>query len=66
MRSVIALAIAITALGVIGPMLAPYDPNAINIPKRLSAPGGEFLLGSDALGRDILSHSGHRVRASAR
>lgn len=55
MRSVTLLVIAMVLLAGLGPMLAPYDPNAINIPKRLSNPSAEFLLGTDALGRDILS-----------
>jgi peptide/nickel transport system permease protein len=55
MRSVLALAVGIILLAGLGPMLAPYDPTAINIPKRLAPPSAEFLLGTDALGRDILS-----------
>ncbi|MEM7470736.1 MAG: ABC transporter permease subunit [Pseudomonadota bacterium] len=62
MRSVVTLVILVTLLMVLGPTLAPYDPSAINIPKRLSAPSSEFLLGTDALGRDILS----RLLAGAR
>lgn len=42
-------------VAIVGPLLAPYDPTAINIPKRLAAPSAEFPLGTDALGRDILS-----------
>lgn len=64
MRSVTALGCAIFLLAVIGPMLAPFDPTAINIPKRLSPPGDEFLLGTDALGRDILSRLLHGARWS--
>ncbi|MEP3848108.1 MAG: ABC transporter permease [Paracoccaceae bacterium] len=64
MRSVVALAGAILVLAVIGPLVAPYDPTAINIPKRLSPPSGEFLLGTDALGRDILSRLLHGSRWS--
>ena len=64
MRSVIALAGAILFFALIGPFLAPYDPTAINIPKRLSAPSAEFLLGTDALGRDILSRLLHGARWS--
>jgi peptide/nickel transport system permease protein len=55
MRSVIALSCIFAMLAVFGPMLAPYDPTAINIPNRLSAPSAEWPLGTDALGRDILS-----------
>ena len=55
MRSVLVLAFCFIALAVFGPMFAPYDPTAINIPNRLSGPSAEFPLGTDALGRDILS-----------
>ncbi|MEM8537141.1 MAG: ABC transporter permease [Pseudomonadota bacterium] len=55
MRSVLFLAISFIALAVLGPLLAPFDPTAINIPERLSPPNADFLLGTDALGRDILS-----------
>ena len=55
MRSVVLLAPTFVALAVIGPMLAPYDPAQIDIPNRLSGPNAAHLLGTDALGRDILS-----------
>ncbi len=55
MRSVILLALVFVVIAVAGPMFAPYDPAAINIPNRLSPPTSENLLGTDALGRDILS-----------
>jgi len=55
MRSVLVVVTGLIAVAVLGPFLAPYDPTAINIPNRLSAPGVAFPLGSDALGRDILS-----------
>ena len=55
MRSVLILVVCLVALAVLGPLLAPYDPTAIDIPNRLSAPNATFPLGTDALGRDILS-----------
>lgn len=64
MRSVLVLATVMVLLAGLGPALAPYDPTAINIPKRLSPPGGEFLLGTDAMGRDILSRLLHGARWS--
>ena len=64
MRSVWALVAFLVCLVVVGPVLAPYDPTAINIPKRLSAPNSDFLLGTDALGRDILSRLLHGARWS--
>ena len=64
MRSVVLLAGVLIALAVIGPFLAPHDPTAINIPERLSPPGPEWILGTDALGRDILSRLLHGARWS--
>src|SRR4051812_27817092 len=37
------------------PLLAPADPRAQNIADGLRPPSGEYLLGTDKLGRDILS-----------
>ncbi|MEP4197078.1 MAG: ABC transporter permease [Aliishimia sp.] len=64
MRSVAALACVFVMLAVLGPLLAPHDPAAINIPARLSPPGGDWLLGTDALGRDIMSRLLHGARWS--
>lgn len=64
MRSVVILVAVFVALAVIGPLLAPHDPTAINIPNRLSPPSAEWLLGTDAMGRDILSRLLHGARWS--
>lgn len=64
MRSVAILVTLLVLLAGLGPTLAPYDPVAINIPERLSPPGPDFLLGTDALGRDILSRLLHGARWS--
>lgn len=68
------LAVAFLLLAVItaalGPWLAPFDPNRQNLVLRLAAPlspgpdGGVFLLGSDALGRDVLSRLLYGARVS--
>ena len=64
MRSVLILVACFLLLAGLGPVLAPYDPLAINIPKRLSEPNADFLLGTDALGRDLLSRLLHGARWS--
>ena len=64
MRSVIALFGAFVLVAVFGPLVAPHDPSAINVPNRLSSPGAEWFLGTDALGRDILSRLLHGARWS--
>jgi len=38
-----------------GTRLAPYDPLALDIPNRLQGPTADHLLGTDLLGRDLLS-----------
>ncbi len=40
---------------VFAPWLAPYDPSDQNIVDKLQPPGGDYLLGTDAFGRDVLS-----------
>lgn len=40
---------------IFAPWLAPYDPNAIDIPNRLSGPTAQNWLGTDQLGRDTFS-----------
>lgn len=47
------IALAAAALG--ADWLAPHDPNAINYDAILAPPDRRFLLGTDELGRDILS-----------
>jgi peptide/nickel transport system permease protein len=47
------LLLAIVALA--APWLAPYDPVAQNLPARLLAPTAAHWMGTDELGRDILS-----------
>jgi len=64
MRSVLILVIGLVLLAGLGPMLAPYDPVAIDIPNRLSGPSAQFPLGTDAMGRDILSRLLHGARWS--
>ncbi len=53
-----------------GPLLAPFDPNRQNLLLRLAEPmaagpdGSVFLLGSDALGRDVFSRLLYGARVS--
>jgi len=50
---VIVVTVALIAL--LAPILAPDDPARIDAVRRLAPPSGETLLGTDNLGRDILS-----------
>ena len=51
------------------PLIAPFDPYELNLteqglPIRQQAPNGEFLFGTDALGRDVLSRIIYGARVS--
>ena len=50
---IIVLTLFITAI--FAPLLSPYDPNSINVKDILEPPGRTHPLGTDDLGRDILS-----------
>jgi peptide/nickel transport system permease protein len=40
---------------VLGPAVAPYDPETFHLSSRLVGPSADFLLGTDQFGRDIFS-----------
>ncbi|SKA10355.1 nickel transporter permease [Selenihalanaerobacter shriftii] len=42
-------------LAITAPYIAPYDPNKVDVISRLEAPSFDHWLGTDELGRDILS-----------
>lgn len=50
--------------GILAPLIAPYDPNAIDMSIKLQGFSPEHLLGTDALGRDMLSRALYGGRAS--
>lgn len=45
-------------------VLVPFDPNAVSLRERLEPPGATHLLGTDDLGRDVLSRMIHGARVS--
>ena len=49
------LVVAFFASAIFAPWLAPYDPNALDIPVRLSGPTWDHWVGTDQLGRDTFS-----------
>ena len=51
-------------VGVFAEILAPYDPNKVEMTKRLMGISGEHILGTDALGRDVLSRIIYGARTS--
>lgn len=42
-------------IALFAPMISPYDPNTIDLKNKNLSPSGEHLLGTDYLGRDLLS-----------
>ena len=49
---------------VIAPWVAPYDPNAPEVVNKFASPSWRHLLGTDELGRDVLSRLLHGARVS--
>jgi peptide/nickel transport system permease protein len=43
------------AVALLAPVISPYDPDFVDIAVRLQAPSAAHWLGTDALGRDVLS-----------
>ncbi len=64
----LSLVCAVSLLAILAPFIAPYDPNAINVDADLSGifqpPSWEHWMGTDALGRDVLSRMLHGARVS--
>jgi peptide/nickel transport system permease protein len=51
----VVLFILIVAVALFAPTIAPYDPSAVHVRDRLQLPSAGYLLGTDELGRDLLS-----------
>src|SRR5262245_17128771 len=58
------LVLAHAAIVLLAPWLAPTDPNAIDYRAMLAAPSATHPLGTDDLGRDLLSRLLHGARVS--
>jgi peptide/nickel transport system permease protein len=69
-RGCVAVVIAFVAVGALAPWIAPHDPVSQTLIARLSPPtfasGGstDYILGTDSLGRDVLSRVIHGARIS--
>ncbi len=55
---------ALVFVALFAPLVAPFEPRAIDIDNILSPPDGEHLLGTDDLGRDVLSRMIYGSRIS--
>jgi peptide/nickel transport system permease protein len=51
----LAIIVVLVLVAIFAPLLAPHDPLHQDLNATLRSPGGDYLLGTDALGRDQLS-----------
>ncbi|MDD4182390.1 MAG: ABC transporter permease [Candidatus Omnitrophica bacterium] len=58
------LVFGLFAVAIFAPLLAPYDPDIINMEQVLQSPGAAHILGTDDLGRDVLSRMIYGTRIS--
>ncbi len=59
-----AIVLLFVAIAIFAPLIAPYSPDEGDLTKRLNSPGREHLLGTDFLGRDLLSRVIYGARIS--
>ena len=60
--SIIVIVMILTAI--LAPVIATADPLAQTVRARLTAPGGDYLMGTDKVGRDIFSRIVYGARVS--
>ena len=60
----LAIVLCMTMAALLAPVLAPYNPNELHLKNILEAPCSVFPLGTDALGRDVLSRLLYGARVS--
>jgi len=51
----VTVTLVVVLLSLLAPVLAPYDPDFVDLSSVLGGPSSAHLLGTDALGRDLLS-----------
>jgi peptide/nickel transport system permease protein len=56
--------LAVTLCSLLVPVLSPHDPYRVNPAGRLQGPSGGHWLGTDDLGRDVLTRALHGARVS--
>lgn len=61
--SLVVIVMTIVA-GIFAPLLAPHDPEGVNMKLRYASPSWEYLLGNDHLGRCVLSRLIYGIRPS--
>jgi len=60
----LALSLALIILAITAPWVAPANPDVQNLPLRLAGPSAAHFMGTDELGRDILSRTLYGARVS--
>lgn len=60
----LAVVVIMILVAVLAPLIAPHDPYATDVPNRLSGPSATHLLGTDQIGRDVLSRVIYGARVS--
>jgi len=60
----LALTLIMVAVAIFAPLIAPRDPLRQAVVDRLQPPSNEYLMGTDRLGRDILSRTIYGARVS--
>jgi peptide/nickel transport system permease protein len=56
--------LVVVVMAVLAPLIAPYDPIAQDLPNALQGPSAAHWLGTDDLGRDVLSRIMYGARVS--
>ncbi|MDQ2851960.1 MAG: ABC transporter permease [Actinomycetota bacterium] len=56
--------VTLVVIALAAPLIAPYNPNAVDLTHTLSGSSSQHLLGTDAAGRDILSRLVYGTRLS--
>lgn len=60
----LSLVLAMSAAALLAPWISPHDPTALDLTAILQPPSSAHPLGTDALGRDVLSRMLHGARVS--
>jgi len=58
------ISVIVTLVALFAPLLAPYDPLKMDLKNRLKPPSAEHWMGTDQMGRDILSRVIYGARIS--
>ncbi|MEN1939359.1 nickel/cobalt ABC transporter permease [Paenibacillus sp. 102] len=66
MLAIISLVVIVVTIvaGIFAPLLAPHDPEEVNMGLRYATPSWEYLFGNDQLGRCVLSRLIYGIRPS--